>query len=64
MMCSFLYFAACSGQLGSRKHFDKMAFSFQKCPFSGTIIYSGCGGGGGGGGGLFPLGLEALRILG
>ena len=40
-MCSFLYFATCSGQLVSRDILAKMAFSFQKCPFYGTIIYSG-----------------------
>lgn len=59
MMVTFLYFATCSGQLGSRKHFGKIAFSFQKCSFNGTIIYSG-----GGGGSVFPLELEAYYQFG
>ena len=55
MMRNFLYFATCSGQLGSRKHFGKIAFSFQKCSFNGTIIYSG-----GGGGGVISFGTRGL----
>ena len=57
MMRTFLYYATCFGQLGSRKHFGKIAFSFQKCPFNGTIIYNGRWGWwwGGGEGGVIPF---------
>ena len=43
MMRTFLYFATSSGQLGSRKHFDKIAFSFQNAHLMEHYIQWGWG---------------------
>ena len=60
MMCSFLYFATRSGQLGHVNILTKWHSHFKNAHLV-EPLYTVLGWGGGG---LFPLGLEALRILG
>lgn len=59
MMRTFLYFATCSGQLGSRKHFAKLHSHFKNAHLMEPLYTVGVGVGA-----LFPLELEAYYQFG